>query len=153
MSKAIFALAPPSAAHTVPTCTCYPRPWLPFHTRPENPVATFVLVWKLSSFKYESTPRSLKYARQNLQKFSLLSKVDSTLPSEMTFPQLGNHFRTQQEGKSEALPGTLMNNWEFGIYKGEKFRIVSAMPLFGITKGVRWDVAKHIQIYCHMRIH
>ena len=46
-----------------------------------------------------------------------------------------------------------MRKWEFGIYKGYKFRIVIAMPLFGITKGARWDVAKHIQISCYMCSH
>ena len=44
----------------------------------------------------------------------------------------------------------LMRKWEFGIYKGQKSRIVSAMPLFEITKGARWDVAKHVLIYCYM---
>ena len=46
-----------------------------------------------------------------------------------------------------------MRKWELGIYEIYKLRIVSAMPLFGITKGARWDVAKHIQIYCYMGSH
>ena len=69
------------------------------------------------------------------------------------FPQLGIHFCTKREGKAEALPRMLMRKWEFGLYKGKKFRIISAMSLFGITKGVRWDVAKNIQISCYMCSH
>ena len=51
------------------------------------------------------------------------------------------------------MPVIMMRKWELGIYKGQKFRIVSALPLFGITKGERWDVANNIKISCHMRSH
>ena len=69
------------------------------------------------------------------------------------FLQLGNHFRTQSEGKTEALLGTLMKKRELGIYEGYKLGIVSAIQLFGISKGAIWNVAKHIQISCNMRSH
>ena len=51
VSRSIFALTPVSAAQTVPTCTYFPRLWLPFLTRTANHVATLVLVCKSTSSK------------------------------------------------------------------------------------------------------
>ena len=59
VSSAIFLLTHPSDSHTVPTCTCFPGPFLFVCTRPANPVAILVLVWKLTSSKYGSIPRGL----------------------------------------------------------------------------------------------
>ena len=37
-----------------------------------------------------------------------------------------------------------MRKWELGIYEKQKFGIVSAMPLFVISKEARWNFAKKI---------
>ena len=99
VSRSIFALTPSSSACAVPTCTYFPRPVLPFRTRPANLVATIVLVCK-------STPPSMGQFRGVFNRHIRTSKNSPYLPKLLPFshqiclcPQFGNNFRTQSKKK------------------------------------------------------
>ena len=151
VSRAIFTLTPLSAACNVPTCNC-------FHGRGCIFARDLQILLQPLFCVLNLLPKIMSQFRGVCNRYARTSKTFPYSPKSLPlsywicfFPQLGNHFRTQRELNAEALPRLMMMKWEFGIYKGYKFRIVSAIPLFVITKGEIWDVAKHIQISCHLR--